>query len=323
MNHQQILNIAKQVFKTEIEGISEVESRLNENFCKAVELISQCKGKLIATGMGKSGHIAKKVVATFSSTGTPSSFMHPAEALHGDIGIVDNNDIVLAISYSGETDELQSIFTIINNQQVPIIAMTSNDQSSLARASTMHLNIKVSKEAGKLSIVPTTSTTSSLVLCDALAVCVYCIREFTEQNFAKLHPSGTLGRKLITKVKDVMHSKQRLPKVFSYTPSKEVIIEISNKGVGFVAVVDDKHNLVGVITDGDLRRFLDHNSDLSKFTAADIMHHNPMTINENELAVRGFDLMKQYKINGLLVINDNNELTGAFNIHTLIAAKLI
>ena len=322
-NHEQVLSIASQVFVDEIAGIRRVQTYLDDDFVAAVKLIYDCKGKIIVTGMGKSGHIGSKIAATMASTGTPAFFVHPAEALHGDLGMIDEKDVVLAISYSGESDELISILPIVKRRKVPMIGMTGNTDSSLARISDSVLNIKVDKEACPLGLAPTTSTTACLVLGDALAVSIYTLKGFKPEDFALSHPGGSLGRRLLTRAEDLMYSGERLPVVHENTLLKDVVMEISNKGLGLAGVVDADNHLVGVVTDGDLRRLLDHKVDILTTTAAEIMSRSPKTIFADSLAVEAIELMEQKKITGFLVVDHSSRFVGAFNLHDLLKAKLL
>jgi arabinose-5-phosphate isomerase len=322
-NKEQILQIARQVFADEIAGIEQVRNCLDDNFADAVKLIYNCKGKIVVTGMGKSGHIGNKIAATMASTGTPAFFVHPAEALHGDLGMIDEKDVVIAISYSGESDELISILPIVKRRHVPMIGMTGNPESSLARISDCVLNIKIDKEACPLGLAPTTSTTACLVLGDALAVSLYSIKGFKPEDFALSHPGGSLGRRLLTRAEDLMHVGGRLPVVYADTLLKDVVMEISNKGLGLAGVVDEQNHLIGVVTDGDLRRLWDHKVDILSTRAGDFMTKSPLTVLAVSLAVEAVDLMEKKKITGFLVVDEDNKLVGAFNLHDLLKAKLL
>lgn len=324
MNNEEIRQVAKQVFADEVSGILQVQDYLDDNFTDAVRLIYDCKGKVIVTGMGKSGHIGNKIAATMASTGTPAFFVHPAEALHGDLGMIESTDVVIAISYSGESDELMAIIPILKRKHVPLIAITGNTESSLASISDYVLNIKVDKEACPLNLAPTTSTTANLVIGDALAVCLLTLHGFQKEDFALSHPGGALGRRLLTRARDIMHSGKYLPTVTESTSLKDVVMEISNKGLGLTGVVDVNNVLLGVVTDGDLRRLLDHDGvDIKVTKARDIMRKSPKTVNINSLAIEAVELMENNKITGFLVVNDDNHLVGAFNLHDLFKAKLL
>ncbi len=323
MDRDYILQIAANVFEDEIAGINQVRNYIGDSFVSAIELIYTCKGKIIVTGMGKSGHIGNKIAATMASTGTPAFFVHPAEALHGDLGMIDEKDVVIAISFSGESDELMGILPIVKRKNVPMIAMTGNSDSSLAKIANCVLNIKVDKEACPLGLAPTTSTTACLVLGDALAVSVYTLRGFKPEDFALSHPGGSLGRRLLTRASDLMHTGERLPLVYPDTSLKDVVMEISKKGLGFAGVVDSGNKIVGVITDGDLRRLIDNQTNIQKTTAQAIMSKSPKTILFDSLAVEAVELMENNKITGFVVVDENNQFVGAFNLYDLLHAKLI
>lgn len=324
LSEQEIIKLARKVFNDEIEGLIQVGSSLNSGFAKCVQLILKCKGKTIVTGIGKSGHIARKMASTFASTGTPSFFVHPAEALHGDLGMIEEEDVVIALSYSGESDELNSILPIIKRKTHNIIAFTSNPSSTLAQSAQHVLDIKVDKEACPLNLAPTTSTTASLALGDALAVCLLSIRGFKAEDFALSHPGGALGRRLLTKVNDLMHAGELLPVVTTECSLQEIVVEISQKRLGLTGVIDSHtRKLVGIITDGDLRRALEQNLDLKTATASHIMTKNPKVLNQNTLAIEAVELMEQNKITGFLVVDEDNFLIGAFNLHDLFKAKLL
>lgn len=318
-----ILAVAQQVFDDEISGLNSVKNSLGDEFKHALDIMLSCRGKIIVSGMGKSGHIGNKIAATLASTGTPSFFMHPAEALHGDLGMVESSDVVIAISYSGESDELSAILPIIKKKNVPVIAITGNDKSSLAKMADCVLTVAIKKEACPLNLAPTTSTTATLVIGDALAVSLLSLRKFQPEDFAMSHPGGSLGRKLLTKVVDVMHTGERLPIVAPNAKLKEVVFEISHKRVGMVGVVDKDGKLLGIITDGDLRRILDRDQDLKQLLAQDFMTKNPKTILINQMAVDAVAIIEKFQIGGLLVVDEQNVLVGALNVHDLFKAKLI
>lgn len=318
-----VLATARQVFDDEIIGLKKVADSLSNDFVRAVELVMQCRGKVIFSGMGKSGHVGNKIAATLASTGTAAFFMHPAEALHGDLGMIDKNDLMIAISYSGESDELSSILPIVKRKNIAIIAITGNSSSSLARLSDCVLSINIDKEACPLNLAPTTSTTATLVLGDALAVALLSLKKFQPEDFALSHPGGSLGRKLLTKVSDIMHTGARLPKVSPQAMLKEIVVEISNKGLGLVAVVDDAQKVLGVITDGDLRRILDSEYDIRSLQATSFMTKNPKCVNSDSMAIDAVELMNKHQIGGLLAVDNEHTLVGAFNLHDLFKAKLI
>lgn len=322
-NNVDVLSIAKQLFSDEISGLNAICDSLDVNFIEAVNLLFACEGKIVVSGMGKSGHVGNKIAATFASTGTSAFFMHPAEALHGDLGVVGSKDLLLAISYSGESDELSAIIPILKRKGIKVIAIVGNLDSTLAKLATCVLSIKIDKEACPLNLAPTTSTTATLVLGDALAVALLSLRDFRPEDFALSHPGGSLGRRLLTTVQDIMHSGERLPLVLPSAKLKEVVVEISQKGLGLVAVVDAEQVLLGVITDGDLRRVLDSEQDVRTLSAQEFMTVNPKVIHHTNLAVDAVEIINNYKIGGLLVVDDQNKVVGAFNLHDLFKAKLI
>lgn len=318
-----IISIASQVFDDEISGLVSLKSALDNSFIHAVNMILSCKGKVIVSGMGKSGHIGNKIAATLASTGTAAFFMHPAEALHGDLGMISAEDLLIAISYSGESDELAAILPLVRRKHIPVIAMTGGENSTLAKLSDCVLLTKVDKEACPLNLAPTTSTTVTLVLGDALAVALLSKRNFQPEDFAMSHPGGSLGRRLLTKVSDIMHIDDRIPVVKKNASLKEVVLEISQKGLGLTAVVDDCFKVIGIVTDGDMRRILDSDNDIRTLFAADFMVNNPKTILANEMAIDAVDLINKHNISGLLAVDENHKLVGAFNLHDLFKAKLI
>lgn len=323
LNPDEMLKIARQVFADEIAGISDVGATLGADFIQAVQMIFACRGKVIVSGMGKSGHVGSKIAATLASTGTAAFFMHPAEALHGDLGMIGRDDLLLAISYSGESDELSTILPLVKRKQVVTIGITGNRDSTLAKLANCVLSIFVNKEACPLNLAPTTSTTATLVLGDALAVTLLSLRNFKPEDFALSHPGGSLGRRLLTLVTDVMHAGDRLPLVNLNATLKKVVVEISNKGLGLVAVVDENNTLQGVITDGDLRRGLDMDVDVRSLQAHQIMTKNPKVVRAQDLAVDALGLMEKYQITALVVVDAAHQVIGAFNMHDLFKAKIV
>lgn len=319
-----ILSIAKDVFKDEIDGLTKVSDNLDDIFIDVLNAIIICSGKVIFTGIGKSGHIAKKISATFASTGTPAFFLHPAEALHGDLGMVSDNDLIVAISYSGDADELSNVLTILKRRHIKIVAMTGNTTTSnLALISDYCLNIKIAKEACPLNLAPTTSTTATLVMGDALAICLMHLRGFKPQDFALSHPGGSLGRKLLTCNRDIMRSGESIASISPDCSLHDVVVEISKKALGFAAVVEE-NKVVGVVTDGDLRRkIIDDTINLSTVKARDMMTKSPKIVYADDLAVKSVELMEKYKITGFIVVDENHSLVGEFNLHDLFKAKLL
>ena len=310
-----VLGTAREVLRTEAGAIERLAERLDGSFERAAELIASTKGRVIVTGMGKSGLVAKKIAATFSSTGTPSFFLHPAEAIHGDLGMLVEGDTVVALSYSGETEEILRLLERIKRLGIPLISMTGNTESTLAQASDVALDVSIEKEACLLNLAPTASTTASLAMGDALAVVLQQRRGFREDDFAELHPGGEMGRRL-RRVEHLMHTGERVPKVAPETPMKEVVEEMSRKGFGLATVVGGG-KLKGIITDGDLRRLLQTNSDWREKTAGECMTRGPLTIGRRELATRALNLMEIQKITSLVVVDARGRLEGLLHLHDL------
>jgi arabinose-5-phosphate isomerase len=273
--------------------------------------------------MGKSGHIGRKIAATMTSTGTPAFFMHPAEASHGDLGMITNGDVIIALSNSGESDELLNILPTIKRLGAKIISITGKETSTLAKESHIHLSAEVSQEACPLGLSPTASTTAALALGDALAVCVLDCRDFSAEDFARSHPGGSLGRRLITRVKDVMRTGNAVPYVSDTAPLSEALIEMTQKNLGLTAVVNQQHELVGIFTDGDLRRVFAAGVNSEATNITNVMHVNPTTITAGKLAAEAVEMMEHKKINGLLVTDEDGKLVGAFNMHDLLKAKIV
>ncbi|MFT5716704.1 MAG: arabinose-5-phosphate isomerase [Oleiphilaceae bacterium] len=314
---------AKRTITIERDAIANLFERIDEKFSSACELMTDCKGRVIVTGMGKSGHIAKKIAATLASTGTPSFFVHPGEASHGDLGMITNNDVVLAISNSGNTTEIITILPLIKRMGIPLISMTGNPDSILAKQSNVNLDVSITQEACPLGLAPTSSTTVTLVMGDALAVALLESKNFSEQDFAFSHPGGSLGKKLILTVADLMHTGDRIPKVNLGTLLSEGLIEISEKGLGLTAIVNKENKLKGLFTDGDLRRTFDAKLDLLSTTIDDVMTTQCKTITANILAAEALSIMEQNKITGLLVTNNDQEVIGALHMHDLLRAGVI
>ncbi|MDB5793901.1 MAG: KpsF/GutQ family sugar-phosphate isomerase [Noviherbaspirillum sp.] len=321
------LRLACETLRIEADAIVTLENRLAANsdngFVKAVELLLDCPGRVVVSGMGKSGHIARKIAATLASTGTPALFVHPAEAAHGDLGMVTSNDAFVAISNSGETAELLAIVPIIKRMGAKLIAMTGDQASTLAQLANVHLDVHVDKEACPLNLAPTASTTVTLALGDALAVTLLDARGFQEDDFARSHPGGALGRRLLTHVRDVMRSGDAIPAVPPHIPLTQALLEITRKGMAMTAVVDEAFNAIGVFTDGDLRRLIENVQDFTTLSIADVMHANPRTIGPDQLAVEAVELMEKFRINQLLVADASGKLVGALHIHDLTRAKVI
>lgn len=313
----------RRVFEIERDALGAVAERLGEAFSQACQLVLQSKGRVVATGMGKSGHVARKIAATLASTGTPAFYVHPGEAGHGDLGMITEADVVLALSYSGESDELLMLLPVLKRQGNRLIAMTGRPQSSLATAADVHLDVSVPAEACPLALAPTSSTTASLAMGDALAVALLDARGFTADDFARSHPAGSLGRRLLLHITDVMHSGDELPRVDVGASLSEALVEMSRKRLGMTAVVDADNRLIGLFTDGDLRRALDIELDVRSARIADVMTRGPRTIGADQLAAEAAQLMEAHKINGLMVVDAEGHLVGALNIHDLLRARVV
>jgi arabinose-5-phosphate isomerase len=311
-----IRKTARQVLESEAAAITGLVERIDSNFERAVELLDSCKGRVVLTGMGKSGIVCKKIVATFSSTGIPALFLHPAEAIHGDLGMVVSGDVVVAISNSGETEELLRLLEWVKRLGVPLISLTGNAQSTLARHSDIVLNVGVPKEACPMNLVPTASTTAALAMGDALAMCLMEKRGFKEEDYARLHPGGRLGKKLM-KVSDLMRVGAKIPIVHEDTLMRDVIYEMSRKGLGITAVLNSDDRATGVISDGDLRRHLEKDEKILLRKAADCMTINPKTISEEALATSALNMMEEKKITSLLVLDDQQRVRGIIHLHDL------
>ncbi|MEY2865544.1 MAG: KpsF/GutQ family sugar-phosphate isomerase [Candidatus Methylopumilus sp.] len=317
------LERARQVLEIEAQEISSLANRLDDHFVNAVQLILHCDGRVVVSGMGKSGHIGRKLASTFASTGTPSFFMHPAEASHGDLGMITPNDVVIFLSNSGKSDELISILPVIKRIGAKIISITGNSNSELARESEIHLSAQVSQEACPLGLSPTASSTASLALGDALAICVLDQRAFTAEDFARSHPGGSLGKRQVVRVRDIMRKADQVPSIDEHALISDAILEISLKGLGFTAIVDKESRPIGMFTDGDLRRQLSKKINYEKQSVKEIMNKNPKTIFDDQIIIDAINLMESNKINGILVINREFKLVGAFNMHDLFKAKVI
>jgi len=317
------LERARQVLEIEAQEISSLANRLDDHFVNAVQLILHCDGRVVVSGMGKSGHIGRKLASTFASTGTPSFFMHPAEASHGDLGMITPNDVVIFLSNSGKSDELISILPVIKRIGAKIISITGNSNSELARESEIHLSAQVSQEACPLGLSPTASSTASLALGDALAICVLDQRAFTAEDFARSHPGGSLGKRQVVRVRDIMRKTDQVPSIHEDALLSDAVLEISLKGLGFTAIVDKDSKPIGIFTDGDLRRQLSKKIDYEKQSIKEIMNKNPKTIFDDQIIIDAINLMETSKINGILVVNREFKLVGAFNMHDLFKAKVI
>ncbi|MDE1270134.1 arabinose-5-phosphate isomerase KdsD [Vibrio aestuarianus] len=316
-------SVAKQVLATEVAALQQLEQYFNDEFCHACEMIlDNSHGKVVVMGMGKSGHIGKKIAATLASTGTSAFFVHPGEASHGDLGMIERGDIVIAISNSGESSEILSLIPVLKRLNIRIISMTGNPQSNMAKLADLHLQITVPEEACPLGLAPTSSTTATLVMGDALAVALLQARGFTAEDFARSHPGGALGRKLLLKLSDIMHTGTALPIVQPQALIRDALLEISQKGLGMTAIVDAKMQLIGIFTDGDLRRILDKRIDIHSATISEVMTQKPTVAEPNMLAVEGLNLMQDKRINGLMLC-ENGKLVGALNMHDLLKAGVM
>jgi arabinose-5-phosphate isomerase len=322
-NPDQALQLARETLDIEAQALMGLKSRLDARFSQAVQMMLDVQGRVVVTGMGKSGHIGSKIAATLASTGTPAMFVHPGEASHGDLGMIKAIDVVLAISNSGESDELVSILPVLKRLGVPLIAMTGGLTSALALHADVVLDSSVSKEACPLNLAPTASTTAQLALGDALAVALLDARGFKAEDFARSHPGGSLGRRLLTHVSDVMRKDDQVPSVLPSASFSALMQEMSRKGLGASAIVNESQHILGIFTDGDLRRLIEKGLDLRSLQAKDVMHANPRTVNQNALAVEAAELMEQFKITSVLVVNDAHELCGALNTNDLMRAKVI
>jgi len=315
--------LARDTLDVEAAAVLSLKHHLDENFVKAVQLVLASPGRVVVMGMGKSGHIGRKIVATLASTGTPAMFVHPAEASHGDLGMIQPLDVVLAISNSGESDELNVILPMIKRLGIPLLAMTGNATSTLARHATVFLNSSVEKEACPLNLAPTASTTAQLALGDALALALLDARGFKAEDFARSHPGGALGRKLLTHVRDVMRTGDQIPKVGLTASFSELMREMSAKGLGASTVMDETGQVRGIFTDGDLRRLVEKGSDLRQTTAGQVMHINPQTVSVDALAVEAAELMELRRITSVLVLDAAGQLCGMLNFNDLMRAKVI
>lgn len=323
MNREAIKTLAQAVIETEAASVAELGGRIDENFVNACEIMLACRGRVVVLGMGKSGHIGSKIAATLASTGTPAFFVHPAEASHGDLGMITPEDVTLVLSNSGETDEVKNILPVLKRLGVAIIALTGNPSSSLATHADVHIDVSVAQEACPLGLAPTSSTTAALVMGDALAVSLLETRGFTREDFAQSHPAGSLGRKLLLHISDVMHSGDEMPCVLPEASISEAIVEMTQKRLGMSAIVDKDLQLLGVYTDGDLRRTLDRNLDPHSTRISEVMSSNPRTIAADALAAEAVQLMQKHRIQGLLVADEHGRLQGVLNFHDLLIAGVV
>ena len=319
MNKDKIKTLAQAVLNNEADAVKNLTQRIDDAFYHACELMLECQGRIVVMGIGKSGHIGGKVAATLASTGTPAFFVHPAEASHGDMGMITSSDVVLAFSNSGETEEIKTLLPLIKRLGVPLIALTGNTKSTLAQTADSHIDVSIEKEACPLGLAPTTSATAALAMADALAISILEQRGFTEDDFALSHPGGALGKRLLLRINDIMHSGDNTPRTLYSATLNEALVEMSNKGLGMTAVVDEQDSLLGVFTDGDLRRLLDHGQiDTHKIKIADVMVKGCKSTRADTLAAETLAMMQKFKINSLPVVDENNKLVGAMNMHDLL-----
>ncbi|MEA3412715.1 MAG: KpsF/GutQ family sugar-phosphate isomerase [Pseudomonadota bacterium] len=322
-HHENMRTLALAVVRTEAEAIQALAGRIDGRFTRACDLMLACEGRVIVTGMGKSGHIGGKIAATLASTGTPAFFVHPGEASHGDLGMITAKDVVIAMSNSGETDEILTIIPLIKRLDAPLIALTGNCGSRLGREADVCLDVSVSREACPLDLAPTSSTTATLVMGDALAVALLEARGFSAEDFARTHPAGRLGRRLLLHVSDVMNKGDAIPRVEADTLLVHALLEISQKGLGMTTIVDESGSVIGIFTDGDLRRAIDRGIDVHNTPIGDVMTRHPHAARPTQLAVEALKLMEDHQINALPVVDDDGALIGALSMHDLLRAGVI
>lgn len=323
LSNEQLLALATEVVEIEARAVDNLKNRLDGDFIAACELCMGTEGRVVVTGMGKSGHVSNKIAATLASTGTPAFFMHPAEASHGDVGMITQHDTLLAVSYSGETAEVITILPIVKRMGAKLLSMTGNPKSTLAKNADVHLDISVSEEACPLNLAPTASTTATLAMGDALAVALLKKRGFTADDFARSHPSGNLGKRLLLRVSDVMRTGERVPAVTADVTLRDALFEMTDKGLGMTAIVDAANSILGIYTDGDLRRTLDAGADVRTTLIRDVMHTNCKTTHADVLAAEALRILEENKITSLLVSDDDGTLIGALNIHDLFREGLM
>jgi arabinose-5-phosphate isomerase len=320
---QKLIELGSAVLRTEAEAVSTLADRLGSDFVRACQYMLACRGRVVVVGMGKSGHVGSKLAATLASTGTPAFFVHPGEASHGDLGMITPGDVVITLSNSGETGEITAILPLIKRMGVPLISLTGNPQSTLATEADVNIDVSVAKEACPLGLAPTASTTAALAMGDALAVALLEARGFTAEDFARSHPGGSLGRRLLLHVADIMHKGDEIPRVRRDASLRDALMEITARGLGMTAVVDDADRVIGIFTDGDLRRTLDHGVDVHQASVVEVMTAGGVTIAPDRLAAEAVQLMQQAKINALLVTDAQERLVGALNMHDLLRAGVV
>jgi len=322
-NKERMIDIGLNVIDIEANAINALRSSINQDFTEACRILMECNGRIVVTGMGKSGHIGGKIAATLASTGSPAFFVHPGEASHGDLGMITPGDVVLALSNSGETAEVLTILPLIKRMGAPLVSLTGNPASTLATESSVHLDVGVEKEACPLDLAPTASTTAALVMGDALAIALLEARGFTPEDFALSHPGGSLGKRLLLRVRDIMHSGDQLPVVSDQSSLRDALIEMTAKGLGMTAILDSNKQLLGVFTDGDLRRCFDDEHDMHQAKVVDVMTTGGVSIGADKLAAEALKLMDDKHINALLVVDENQQLQGALNMHDLLRAGMV
>lgn len=323
LTNDALLSLAGDVLAIEARAVDALRDRLGDDFVTACELILGTTGRVVVSGMGKSGHVSNKIAATLASTGTPAFFMHPAEASHGDLGMITSQDLLLAVSYSGETHEVVTILPVVKRIGAKLLSITGNANSTMAQAADVHLDINVAEEACPLNLAPTASTTATLAMGDALAVALLKCRGFTAEDFARSHPSGSLGKRLLLRVSDVMRSGDRVPTVPANVRLRDALMEMTDKGLGMTAIIDADNKIQGVFTDGDLRRTLDTGADIHKTAISEVMHSNCKTTTPDVLAAEALHILEENKITSLLVVDEDNLLVGALNIHDLFREGLM
>jgi len=320
---EKLRQLGRAVIETEAQAVTDLLDRIDDSFVAACNIILGCKGRTVVIGMGKSGHIASKIAATLASTGTPAFFVHPGEASHGDLGMITSEDVLIVLSNSGETDEIITLLPVIKRLGVPLVALTGKPGSTLAKIASVHIDVSVAKEACPLGLAPTASTTAALAMGDALAVALLEAKGFSKEDFALSHPGGILGRKLLLRVSDIMHTGNQIPSVTARTLLRDALVEMTNKGFGTTAIVDANYRAIGIFTDGDVRRMLDAGTDIHNTVIGNYISRGCKTIKASALAAEAVKMMEDHKINVLLVVDDVNTLTGILNMHDLLRARVV
>ena len=320
---EKFIALGKAVIETEQMALKELIDRIDDKFVIACDLLLRCEGRIVVTGMGKSGHIGNKIASTLASTGTPAFFVHPGEASHGDLGMITNKDVMMLLSNSGETDEIVALLPVIKRLNTPMISLTGKTNSTLAKIATVNIDISVSKEACPLGLAPTSSTTATLAMGDAISIALLEARGFNKDDFALSHPGGILGRRLLLHVSDIMHADDEIPKVTESALLSDALIEMTQKGLGVTTIVNDNNEILGVFTDGDLRRTLDSKVDINTCLVKDIMTKNGKNIKANSLAASALALMEEHSINALVVVDEQEKLIGILNMHDLLRARVV